>query len=80
MKRNLSTLADQQAYGKPRNGAINFPGTETNDSRLALDSVELKVDWVPATSYNNPTFDCQDPTNRLYTETINGTCYGSPQK
>lgn len=73
--RNLITLAAQQAYGNARNGTINFPGTETNDSRLALDSLEVKVDWVPTTSYNNPTFACPDPTGSLYTETINGTCY-----
>jgi hypothetical protein len=35
----------------------------------------VKVDWVPVTSYNNPTFACPDPTNSLYTETINGRCY-----
>jgi hypothetical protein len=75
VKGNLTTLVDQQTYGNERNGTINFPGTETNDPRLDLDSLEVKVDWVPATSYNNPTFACPDPTNSLYTETINGTCY-----
>lgn len=75
VKRNLTTLVSQQTYGKPRNGTINFPGTGTNDPRLDLDSLEVKVDWVPATSYSNPTFACPDPTKHLYTETINGTCY-----
>ena len=75
VKKSLTTLAGQQTYGNARNGAINFPGTETNDSRIALDSLEVKVDWVPVTSYSNPTFACPDPTNSLYTETINGTCY-----
>jgi hypothetical protein len=74
VKRDLTTLVSQQAYGKERGGTINFPGTGTNDTRLDLDSLEVKVDWVPATSYN-PTFACPDPTNSLYTETINGTCY-----
>jgi hypothetical protein len=74
VKRNLATLVDQKTYGNARNGTINFPGTETNDVRLALDSLEVKVDWVPATSYN-PTFACPDPAGKLYTETINGTCY-----
>jgi hypothetical protein len=74
VKRNLSTLVSQQTYGSARNGTINFPGTEQNESRLALDSLELKVDWVPATSFN-PTFACPDPTDSLYTETINGKCY-----
>ena len=74
VKRDLATLVSQQAYGKERNGTINFPGTGTNDTRLDLDSLEVKVDWVPATSYN-PTFACPDPTHSLYTEMINGTCY-----
>ena len=75
VKRFLTTLAGQKTYGNLRNRAINFPGTGTNDTRLDIDSVELKADWVPVTSFNNPTFTCPDPTNSLYTETINGTCY-----
>src|SRR5579884_3883455 len=75
VKRNLTTLVAQQSYGRARNGTINFPGTGVNDSRLELDSVEVKADWVPASSYKNPSFACPDPTNRLYTEMINGTCY-----
>jgi hypothetical protein len=74
VKRSLTTLVSQQAYGNEHNGTINFPGTAQNESRLDLDSLEVKLDWVPVTSYN-PTFACPDPTNRLYTETINGTCY-----
>ncbi|MBV9403986.1 MAG: hypothetical protein JO211_01480, partial [Acidobacteriaceae bacterium] len=75
VKKNLTTLVSQQTYGNARNETINFPGTGTNDPRLDLDSLEVKVDWVPASSYNVPTFACPDPTNSLYTETINGTCY-----
>ena len=75
VKKELSTLVAQQAYGNERNGVINFPGTAQNESRIDLDSLELKVDWVPVTSFSNPTFACPDPTNKLYTETINGTCY-----
>ena len=75
VKRSLTTLVSQQTYGKERNWTINFPGTGQNESRIDLDSLEVKVDWVPVTSYSNPTFACPDPTNSLYTETINGTCY-----
>ena len=75
VKGNLTTLVAQQAYGKERGRTINFPGTGTNDTRLDLDSLEVKADWVPVTSYSKPTFACPDPTNSLYTETINGTCY-----
>ncbi len=75
VKRSLTTLVSQQTYGKERNWTINFPGTAQNEFRIDLDSLEVKVDWVPVTSYSNPTFACPDPTNSLYTETINGTCY-----
>lgn len=75
IRRNLATLAAQQIYGSTRNHTINFPGTEQNESRIDLDAVEVKVDWVPAASYRSPGFACPDPTHRLYTETINGTCY-----
>jgi len=71
----LTTLIGQQTYGSTRGMAINFPGTGMNEIRSDLDSVEVKLDWVPATSFSNPTFACPDPTNHLYTETINGTCY-----
>jgi hypothetical protein len=71
----LTTLIGQQTYGNARGIAINFPGTGMNEIRRDLDSVEVKLDWAPATSFNNPTFACPDPTNHLYTETINGTCY-----
>jgi hypothetical protein len=60
----LKTLSGQQAYGKGHNGAIDFP----------WDAIEIKADWVPTSSFTNP-FSCPDTTNKLYTETINGTCY-----
>lgn len=71
----LTTLIGQQTYGNTHSMAINFPGTGMNEIRPDLDSVEVKLDWAPATSFGNPTFICPDPTNHLYTETINGTCY-----
>jgi hypothetical protein len=61
----LTTLTGQQTYGKAHGGAITFPWS----------AVEVKADWVPVASFSNPTFSCPDPTNKLYTETINGTCY-----
>ena len=75
VKRFLTTLAGQKTYGNLRNRAINFPGSGTNDTRLDIDSLELKADWAPVTSFNNPAFTCPDPTHSLYTETINGSCY-----
>jgi hypothetical protein len=71
----LTTLIGQQTYGNAHGISINFPGTGMNENRRDLDSVEVKLDWAPAASFSNPTFACPDPTNHLYTETINGTCY-----
>jgi hypothetical protein len=73
--KSLTTLVGQQAYGNTHSLTINFPGTAENDPRIDLDSLEVKLDWAPATSFNNPTFACADPTKSLYTETINGTCF-----
>ena len=63
---SLTTLSGQQKYGSTQGGAITFPS----------DAVEIKADWVPASSYKaNQTFKCPDTTGTLYTEVINGTCY-----
>src|SRR3569833_464024 len=62
---SLQTLTAQQTYANAHGGAITFP----------WDAVEEKADWVPTTSFANPSFNCPDSTNSLYTETINGTCY-----
>jgi hypothetical protein len=61
----LTTLTGQQTYGNAHGGAITFPWS----------AIEIKADWVPVSSFSNPTFNCPDTTNSLYTETINGTCY-----
>jgi hypothetical protein len=60
----LTTLVGQQAYGAAHDKAVTFP----------WDAIEVKADWVPTSSYTNP-FSCPDITNKLYTETIDGTCY-----
>lgn len=64
-KNGLQTLSGQQKYGRGRGNAITFP----------WNAVEVKADWVPTSSFANPTFQCPDPTHTLYTETIDGTCY-----
>lgn len=61
----LQTLNGQKTYGSKYSNAITFP----------WDAIEIKADWVPTSSFDKPTFTCPDPTNKLYTETINGTCY-----
>lgn len=60
----LKTLTGQQAYGAGHDKAVTFP----------WDAIEVKADWVPTSSFKNP-FSCPDTTNKLYTETIDGTCY-----
>jgi len=61
----LVTLTGQQKYAAGLSNTITFPWT----------AVEIKADWVPTSSFANPTFACPDTTNTLYTETINGTCF-----
>ena len=46
-------------------GTINFP----------TGAVEVKADWVAATSYTGVTFDCNSPNVTVYQEKIDGTCY-----
>lgn len=65
VQNNLTTLTGQSTYAKAHGNAITFP----------WDAIEVKADWVPTSSFANPTFNCPDTTNKLYTETINGTCY-----
>jgi hypothetical protein len=59
----LTTLSGQQAYGKQHGNAITFP----------WNAIEVKADWVPASSYTGTTFSC--PDQNLYTQTLNGVCY-----
>lgn len=61
----LATLSGQWTYANAHNAEITFP----------TESIEVKADWVPTSSFTNPNFQCPDPTDSLYTETINGTCY-----
>ena len=46
-------------------GKINFP----------TGAVEVKADWVAASSYKGVTFDCKSPNTTIYQEIIDGTCY-----
>ncbi|MGH9419499.1 MAG: hypothetical protein ACRD3J_05955, partial [Thermoanaerobaculia bacterium] len=60
----LKTLTGQLAYGATHN-PLTFPNP----------AVEVKVDWLPATSLS-PAFNCTtNPPAGVYTETIAGTCY-----
>jgi hypothetical protein len=65
MQNGLITLTGQQAYGSKNGNAVTFP----------WDAIEVKSDWVPSTSYTGTTFSCPDPTQKLYTQMYNGTCY-----
>lgn len=65
VQNQLTTLTGQSTYAKAHGNAITFP----------WDAIEVKADWVPTSSFANPTFTCPDTSGKLYTETINGTCY-----
>ncbi len=60
----LTTLAAQNNY-VTTGATINFP----------TDAVEVKADWIPASSLVAPSFDCVNPPAGLVTETIGGQCY-----
>ncbi|ARN76013.1 mannan-binding lectin [Oceanicoccus sagamiensis] len=38
-------------------------------------AVEVKADWVPASSFTQVTFDCSAPNSQIYLEKIEGICY-----
>lgn len=60
----LTTLTGQVAYGSTHN-PITFPTA----------AVEVKADWLPASSVT-PSFNCTtNPPPGVYVETINGACY-----
>jgi hypothetical protein len=60
----LTTLAGQVVYGSAHN-PITFPTA----------AVEVKADWLPASSIA-PSFNCTtNPPPGVYVETINGACY-----
>lgn len=65
VQNKLTTLTGQSTYAKAHGNAVTFP----------WDAIEVKADWVPTSSFANPTFSCPDTSGKLYTETINGTCY-----
>lgn len=60
----LLTTTGQVAFLQS-GGTINFP----------RGAVEVKADWVAASSYNGVTFDCHSPNTTIYQEIIDGTCY-----
>ncbi len=70
---------DEEAYGNSKGlltvngqmkylqsgGVIDFPTA----------AVEVKADWVPASSYTGVTFDCKTKNSTVYQEMIGGQCY-----
>jgi hypothetical protein len=59
---SLTTLTGQVAYAA--SNPIAFPNP----------AVEIKADWLPASSVGNA-FNCTTPPDGVYTETISGACY-----
>ena len=62
--KGLLTQSGQVKYLQS-GGTINFP----------TGAVEVKADWVAATSYEGVTFDCTSPNSTIYQEKIAGSCY-----
>ncbi len=62
VKANLATLQKQADYSKTK--PINFP----------KDAIELKADWIPATSLQ-PTFACNNPPAGVYVQPVGNVCY-----
>lgn len=64
-KHKLLTVEGQENYLKS-GGIIDFP----------WGAIEVKADWVPASSFTDVTFNCSEPSESIYTEMIDGKCYG----
>lgn len=62
--KGLLTTTGQQKYLQS-GGVIDFPTA----------AVEVKADWVPASSFTNVTLDCKTQNTSLYQEMIDGQCY-----
>ncbi len=69
----------EEAYAR-QNGLLTSAGQGTFLSAgktidFPTDAVEVKADWVPASSFQGVTFDCSKPSPGIYLEMIDGTCY-----
>jgi hypothetical protein len=62
--KGLLTKSGQVKYLQS-GGTISFP----------TGAIEVKADWVAATSYTGVTFDCTSPNTTVYQEKIGGSCY-----
>lgn len=63
-----------------KNGLLTSAGQDTFlQSGQTIDfptgAVEVKADWVPASSFQGVSFDCKKPSPTIYLEEIEGTCY-----
>jgi hypothetical protein len=61
---SLETLPQQNGYVQT-GATIQFP----------VAAVEIKADWLPASSLSPGSFDCTTPSAGLHVETIGGICY-----
>jgi hypothetical protein len=71
--------AAENAYARP-NGLLTTTGQGVylqSGKTIAFPSgaVEVKADWVPASSFTDVTMDCSKPNPAIYQEVIDGTCY-----
>jgi hypothetical protein len=69
----------EEAYARSKGlltqtGQVNYLQAG-NTIDFPTDAIEVKADWVPASSFTDATFDCSNPNGKIYMEMINGTCY-----
>jgi hypothetical protein len=69
----------EEAYGKSK-GLLTVAGQKTYlQAGSVIDfptgAIEVKADWVPASSFTDVTFDCTKPNKTHYQEIIDGQCY-----
>jgi hypothetical protein len=62
VKANVATLQKQANYSKTK--PIDFP----------TDAIEIKADWIPATSLQ-PSFTCNNPPADVYVQQVDNVCY-----
>ncbi|MBL4671085.1 MAG: hypothetical protein JKX81_02405 [Arenicella sp.] len=69
----------EQAYAQSR-GLLTIDGQmdylqDGETIEFPWNAIEVKGDWVPASSFTDVTFDCAKPSKLIYTENIEGVCY-----
>ncbi|WP_206207931.1 mannan-binding lectin [Ahniella affigens] len=67
-------------YARPKgllsaNGQTDYLFSQKGTITFPTKAIEVKVDWVPASSFTNAKFDCTKRNGQIYLEEIEGVCY-----